>query len=633
MTYRVRLLLLLSVDAITIAAAVLFSFILRFDFGLTASHWQAIPLAIVVHVLLILTAFHCGKLYQRVWRYASVGELLSIVKWTGLVFLILLLVAPLIQAQIPGYAMSPPLLFTTWVLAVLGIGGSRLAWRVFRDSYLIKKEGQQRRNVLVVGAGQPGVSVTRELRFAKGSRYWPVAFIDDDRSRHHLELAGLPILGGIDIIEKAVEAYQVQDIVIAKPTASREEIAGILDICNSAKVNVKILPSATDVMNGKVSIGMIRDVQVEDLLGREPVTLDITGISGYVSGQVVLVTGAGGSIGSELCRQILRYDPETLLLLGHGENSIYEIDHELRMAYPDAVIVPLIADVQDLGRLEEIFDEYRPAVIFHAAAHKHVPLMEQNPVAAMRNNLFGTRNVAACAHQYGAAHFVLISTDKAVNPSSVMGLTKRLAELVIQDMNRHSPTIYAAVRFGNVLGSRGSVIPVFKKQILQGGPVTVTHPDMVRYFMTIPEAVQLIIQAGSMAKGGELFLLDMGEPVRIADLARDLITLSGLEPDVDIKIVYTGIRPGEKLYEEMLSAQEGLLATKHDKIFVSHPMPHDSEELQHVLDRLENLLYSPGQGERVEEMLALIGQIVPEYQKLPAGVERDAGRDAAPSSA
>ncbi|USG67145.1 polysaccharide biosynthesis protein [Brevibacillus ruminantium] len=633
MTHRKRLLLLCFLDACTIAGAVILACFLRFDFTLTAAEWQMIPFMISAYILLTLAAFHRGKLYHRVWTYASIGELLSIVKmslWvSGFMFIGLFLLQPLF----PLVSMPTSILLISWMLMVLGIGGSRLSWRIFRDSYLIKKGGQPRRNVLIVGAGQAGVLVTSELRFAKGSRYWPVAFIDDDRTQHHLELAGLPILGGKDKIQKAVETYQVQDVVIAKPTASKEEIAGIIDICKTTKVNVKILPSATDVINGKVSIGMIRDVQVEDLLGREPVTLDIAGISSYVSGQVVLVTGAGGSIGSELCRQILRYHPRQLLLLGHGENSIYEIDMELRQAFPESSLMPVIADIQDLAVLEEIFEQYRPKVVFHAAAHKHVPMMEQNPFAAIKNNLFGTRNVADCANLYGASHFVLISTDKAVNPSSIMGVTKRLAELLIQSLNQHSRTKFAAVRFGNVLGSRGSVIPVFKKQILQGGPVTVTHPDMVRYFMTIPEAVQLIIQAGSMAKGGEIFILDMGEPVKIADLARDLISLSGLEPEVDIKIVYSGIRPGEKLFEELLTAKEGILATKHDKIFISEPLPIASEEFHQALEQMELLISAPGTDQQLKEVLALISQLVPEFQRQPANTEPAARQVTAPSSA
>jgi FlaA1/EpsC-like NDP-sugar epimerase len=423
---------------------------------------------------------------------------------------------------------------------------------------------------------------------------------------------GLPVIGGREKIPEVIDQYSIQDIVIAIPSAPRSEIAKIIDICKNTKTSTKILPSVADLINGRVSVKSIREVRVEDLLGRDSVEVNLNEIAGYVKDQVVLVTGAGGSIGSELCRQISSYAPKKLLLLGRGENSIYEIELELRKSYPQ-MLEALIADIQDRSRMKEVFDLYRPSVVFHAAAHKHVPLMEQNPAEAVKNNIFGTKNVAECADEYGSSHFIMISTDKAVNPTSVMGATKRVAEIFIQGLDRISSTKFVAVRFGNVLGSRGSVIPVFQKQIQEGGPVTVTHPDMVRYFMTIPEAVQLVIQAGALAKGGEIFILDMGEPVKIVDLARNLIRLSGLLPDQDIKIEYTGIRPGEKLFEEILTNEEGISATKHDRILVGKPMNVSWDELQLKLMELQQIVAKDKAANRSGEIKKLLCDIVPAY--------------------
>ncbi|TCS70813.1 UDP-N-acetylglucosamine 4,6-dehydratase family protein [Effusibacillus lacus] len=370
------------------------------------------------------------------------------------------------------------------------------------------------------------------------------------------------------------------------------------------------------MINGKVSAKSIREVRVEDLLGRETVQLDLAETAGYLKDQVVLVTGAGGSIGSELCRQLSTFEPKLLLLLGHGENSLYEIELELGKNYPQR-IETIVADIQDRIRIREVFETYRPSVVFHAAAHKHVPLMERNPAEAVKNNIIGTLNVAESAQEYGASHFVLISTDKAVNPTSAMGATKRVAEMIVQGLNSYGSTRFSAVRFGNVLGSRGSVIPVFKRQIQAGGPVTVTHPDMVRYFMTIPEAVQLVIQAGALARGGEVFVLDMGDPVKIADLARDLIRLSGFVPDQDIKIQYTGIRPGEKLFEEILTSEEGISATKHNRIFVGKPVPIHWEKLRGAILSLEKISTSLDAEKRANEIKVFLRNLVPTYQYLP----------------
>lgn len=392
---------------------------------------------------------------------------------------------------------------------------------------------------------------------------------------------------------------------------SKTQISDIINICKTTKARLKIIPHIQEYIQGKMAANQMRDVQVEDLLGRDPIQTDLQNIADYVQNKIVLVTGAGGSIGSELCRQVAPFKPARLLLLGHGENSIYGIEMEMRRLFPNLPIETVIADVQDRTRIADVFREFGPQVVFHAAAHKHVPLMERNPSEAIKNNVFGSKNVAECADEFGAERFVLISTDKAVNPTSIMGTTKRIAEMFIQSLDKHSKTKFVAVRFGNVLGSRGSVIPRFKDQIARGGPVTVTHPEMVRYFMTIPEAVQLVIQAGAFAKGGEVFILDMGKPVKIVDLATDLIRLSGYEPNVDIDIEFSGIRAGEKLYEELLTSEEGMSSTMHDRIFIGKPMNINRTELEFEMRRLERVL-----GSDPEEIRALLQHLVPTYRNV-----------------
>ncbi|UOF88969.1 polysaccharide biosynthesis protein [Fodinisporobacter ferrooxydans] len=468
--------------------------------------------------------------------------------------------------------------------------------------------------ILIVGAGDAGVLVAKELQNTK-SRMTPVAFVDDDPAKHHRSVFGLPIVGGCGQIIEVVQNLNIDTIVVAIPSASREKISNILNICYQTSATVKILPSVSEWIVGKNTTELIREVSMEDLLGREPIQVNLTEVSGYIAGQTVLVTGAGGSIGSEICRQIAHLAPNTLLLLGHGETSIFQIDLELRNAFPNLSIIPIIADIQNLSAIRQVFHAYGPNVVFHAAAHKHVTLMEMNPLEAIKNNVLGTRNVAQCAHETKGSHFVMISSDKAVNPTSVMGATKRLAELVIQSYNERSETKFSAVRFGNVLGSRGSVIPVFKQQIQKGGPVTVTHPEMVRYFMTIKEAVQLVIQAGALAKGGEIFILDMGRPVKIVDLAKDLIRLSGFRPDIDIPISFTGIRPGEKLFEELLTNEEGISATKHNTIFVSKPSGYCKESTSEFISIFESLSENTYSRKTPEEIKQLIFLYVPElYQ-------------------
>ncbi|WP_372663101.1 polysaccharide biosynthesis protein [Cohnella sp.] len=583
MRYPIRLSFLILIDILMVWISIVSSYYFRFD-GAVPYHYiqQGIVFGVISSVFCAASMFYF-KLYNRIWRYASIGELVSISK-------------AVISSCILAYAATYFVYGNTVPLSIFArnletilllLGGSRFLWRVYRDNY---KQNTELKKALIVGAGECGMLIAKEIKFNKKSTVYPVAFIDDDFRKTSLQVYGLPVIGSRNDIPAIVDQQQIEVIIIAIPSVSKKEISDIIDICKTTKAKLKIIPPLQDIIQGKVTLNTIRDVQVEDLLGRDPIQTDLKGISNYVRDKVVLVTGAGGSIGSELCRQIATFSPGNLLILGHGENSIYTIELELRRNFPDLRIEALIADIQDRDKMKEVFCEYRPNVVFHAAAHKHVPLMERNPSEAVKNNVFGTKNVADCADEFEAERFVLVSSDKAVNPSSVMGTTKRIAEMYIQSLNNSSSTKFAAVRFGNVLGSRGSVIPLFKDQIARGGPVTVTHPEMVRYFMTIPEAVQLVIQAGALSDGGEIYVLDMGKPVRIIELAEDLIRLSGFEPYHDIPIEFTGIRNGEKLFEELLSMDEGITATQHDRIFIGHPGQINRFELELEFRRLEKVL-------------------------------------------
>ena len=528
----------------------------------------------------ILGIFYSSRLYHRIWTYASMGELITIIKAISMGVLAIVTVSYFSNATI-----IQEVILSVWVYSIVLIGGSRFAWRLYvernnKRKYPLTKVGKK---VLIYGAGSAGALVAREYENHYNGKLPVIGFIDDDPAKHHLKIYGLPVFGDRKIIPTLVSEYCVEEIIIAMPSVSGKEVREIIEFCKELVGEVKILPGVYQFLNGNVSINKIRPVDIEDLLGREPVQINLEEISHYLKRKVVLITGAGGSIGSELCRQIAQVDPEKIILLGHGENSIYKIWLELRDKFPLLPLEIEIADVRDRFKLELVFAKHRPRVVFHAAAHKHVPLMEMHPDEAIKTNVFGTKYVAEMADRFGAERFVLISTDKAVNPSSVMGATKRIAELIIQNLFKHSDTKFAAVRFGNVLGSRGSVVPIFKEQIARGGPITVTHPGMTRYFMTIPEAVQLVIQAGAMAEGGEVFLLDMGEPVKIVDLAANLIKLSGLEPGKDIEIKVTGIRPGEKLFEELLTTEEGSSSTKHKRIFIAKPVEVDEAVLLYEL--------------------------------------------------
>jgi FlaA1/EpsC-like NDP-sugar epimerase len=536
---------------------------------------------LTISSIALLTSHHLFafkyRLYQRAWEYASVGEMLGIVRAVTLS----ILVAGLIQFAVSGNVYVR-VLGITWMLHIILIGGSRFSWRMMRDNYI--QPQTQKKRALIVGAGSAGSMLVRQLKKSQDTDLFPIGFVDDDPKKQKLQIYGVTVLGKTKDIPNLVDILNVETIVIAIPSLNKKEIQKIYLECSKTKAKTQIMPLIEDLISGKVSVSQIREVQVEDLLGRKPVELDINSISKNITGKTILVTGAGGSIGSEICRQVSKFKPKKLLLLGHGENSIYQIDMELRNRHgKDFEIIPIIADVQDRDRIFEVMSVHVPDVVYHAAAHKHVPLMEYNPKEAVKNNVIGTKNVAEAADMFGVNTFVLVSTDKAVNPTNVMGSTKRIAEMVIQQLDKSSHTNYVAVRFGNVLGSRGSVIPLFKKQIQAGGPVTVTHPDMTRYFMTIPEASRLVMQAGALARGGEIFVLDMGEPVKIVDLAKNLIHLSGYNID-EIGIKYAGIRPGEKMYEELLGENEVHKKEVFPKIFIGKTVDFDYGRVYNLIE-------------------------------------------------
>ena len=555
--------ILFITDIVTIVIVAFISLFIRFDGHIEPQYISqmvdALPLLLISYMLMFLIM----HLYTRIWRYAGMREVLA-------VFVATTIGTALFYSSMFVFGKSLPrsIYFITWFLTTGIVGMGRMLLHYVALHYSSGDDGESGQvNTLIIGAGDAGATIAREIeRYHKRSRK-VIGFIDDDESKFNRLMGGVRILGNRHDIPSIVKENKVKEIIIAMPSVTRNEIRKIMEICSPLKCKVNTLPGMYQLLDDEVLVSHLHPVSIEDLLERDEVRLDMDIVEHYIRDKVVLVTGAGGSIGSEICRQIMRVGPKQLLLLGHGENSIYLINQELKNIYKDGPIIPIIADIRDKQQLDQIFTQYNPQVVFHAAAHKHVPLMEIQPMAAVLNNIYGTRNVADVAGRHGVERFVMISTDKAVNPTSVMGATKRVAEKVIISMNDTYDTKYITVRFGNVLGSRGSVIPLFKKQIEAGGPVTVTDPEMTRYFMTIPEASQLVLQAGAMGKGGEVFLLDMGEPVKIIDLARNMIRLSGLEPDKDIHIKITGLRPGEKKYEELLTSEEGTNRTNHTKIF------------------------------------------------------------------
>lgn len=580
---KVRIGFLMLIDILLITFAYVISCYIRFDvYGFNdyiGIILKFIPITILIYIV-ILWLF---KMYNRIWRTASIDEAINGVLACGFGCMINYLVMEFMAIRIPRTVT-----IVAGILITCGVLSVRISYRVVRrlKQFLkaIKKQGKE--NVLIIGAGECAQLIITEILREKTDEYNIVGLIDDNKGKVNNYLKGYKILGDRYDIEEICKEKDVDKIIIAIPSLSAEDRKGIVEICNKTKLKVKIIPGVYEIIDGKINLNQMRDVDLKDLLGRPEVKLDRQGIEEYLTGKRVLVTGAGGSIGSELCRQIAAFKPSNLIMVDIYENNIYEIQNELNRKKPEQNKAVIIASVRDKRRMEEIFNRYKPQVVFHAAAHKHVPLMEDSPSEAIKNNVKGTLNVSECADKYGVERFVLISTDKAVNPTNVMGASKRLCEMVVQGMNKKSNTEFVAVRFGNVLGSNGSVIPLFKKQIKEGGPVTLTHREITRYFMLIPEAAQLVLQAGAYARGGEIFVLDMGKPVKIYDLAVNLIKLSGLEPHKDIKIEVTGLRPGEKLYEELLMNEEGLTETAHEKIFIGKPGDFDIEEVKKSIDMI-----------------------------------------------
>ena len=587
-----RMLLLMVLDAVFTVLASYVAVLTRMEFKVDWWIWNNYLKVIGIDILITLVVYYVFKLYKSMWRYASIIEvrrLLLAVYCSD--FLRMLLYVFVLKVELPRswYFLEPcMLLILSSTLRFLYRG-----MRSMKNDNPIFEQDKHLINVMIIGAGEAGNMLLREIKRSSHLPMRVVCFIDDDPLKQGYYMNDVPIVGNRDVIGEMVKKYEVNEIYIALPSASINERRELMTICNDTGCKIKLLPGIYQLMNGEVKVSKLRNVEIEDLLGRDPISVNMNQIASYVENRTVMVTGGGGSIGSELCRQVAARHPRKLIIVDIYENNAYDIQMELRNAHPELNLDVRIASIRDGEKIDALFNELRPEVVYHAAAHKHVPLMEDSPNEAIKNNVFGTLNVVRAADKYHVKRFVQISTDKAVNPTNIMGASKRMCEMIIQAFSRHSRTVFTAVRFGNVLGSNGSVIPLFKKQIAHGGPVTVTDKNIIRYFMTIPEAVSLVMQAGIFAKGGEIFVLDMGEPVKIDDLARNLIKLSGFTPDVDIPIIYTGLRPGEKLYEELLMDEEGLQKTENSSIFIGHPLDFDEEvyfeQLHHLRGTIDDM--------------------------------------------
>lgn len=609
---KAKMSILVVMDSILIFFAYFVAFIFRFKYtdisiaDVVILYGNYIGRIFFVCALFV-SIFVLFRQYKSIWSIASIDEFISGVVATSVGTIIILVMSYFDNSRIP-------LMITIMagIMIMIFCNGIRIGWRVVRRTlmFITDRSNGNCKRVLVVGAGGAGALVANEYKKNPQYKKKVVAFVDDFREKRGTYISGIKVLGDRYDIPTVVESQRIEEIIIAISELKEVELKGILDECKKTTAQVKIMPGVSEVIDGKFSVKKIRDVDVEDLLGREPIKLDFSGISSYIENKVIMVTGGGGSIGSELCRQIVRFNPKELIIFDIYENNAYDLQNELLRKYENLNLKTLIGSVRDRKRLNSIFKEYRPQVVFHAAAHKHVPLMEDSPGEAIKNNILGTLNTAELASEYGVERFVLISTDKAVNPTNVMGATKRMCEMVIQSIDKESDTEFVAVRFGNVLGSNGSVVPLFKKQIAEGGPVTLTHKDITRYFMTIPEASQLVLQAGAYAKGGEIFVLDMGQPVKIYDLAENLIRLSGYIPNEEIEIKVTGLRPGEKLYEELLMEEEGLSETPHKKIFIGRPGEFKLERVKNNINELLDVV-KLGNKEKLREKLH---EVVPTYR-------------------
>lgn len=609
-----RALLLALIDAVIIALSSVIALMARFDFsyaGIMAPYLSNLYHYMPVNIVLTLIVFYFCRMYHSLWKFVGVHELGYMLVANGISFFVQITGMYLLQ-----YSMPRSYHFFQILLQTVLVCGIRFSYRFFRHLREVKDQkfgrGYKWKRVMVIGAGEAGKVIIKEIIDSQLLTMKICCVIDDDRNKDGRYINGVPIVGNRSTILSNVEKYKIDSIILAIPSAPLQEKKDILEICKMSGCELKTLPGVYQLIDGELNVSKLRDVEITDLLGREPIQVNLNEIMGYVKDKVILVTGGGGSIGSELCRQIAAYQPKQLIIFDIYENNAYEIQQELKRHYPDLNLEVLIGSVRNTHRLNMVFATYHPEIVYHAAAHKHVPLMEDSPNEAIKNNVFGTFKTAKAASDYGAKRFVLISTDKAVNPTNIMGASKRLCEMIVQSFNKMSDTEFVAVRFGNVLGSNGSVIPLFKKQIAEGGPVTVTDKNIIRYFMTIPEAVSLVLQAGAYAKGGEIFVLEMGEPVKIDDMARNLIRLSGYTPDVDIKIQYTGLRPGEKLYEELLMAEEGMKETANKLIHIGKPIEMNEEEFFQQLSELKTACYEDD--EHIKEKVA---QMVPTYHMKP----------------
>ena len=599
---------IVAIHLFFIVLAYALAFLVRFDFSFPSEFLLIFLQTLWLVVVTKLASLYFFNLFRGLWRYVGITDILQILKASVAATILFILANVFIR----GGAMFPRSIYLIDLLwFFLFVAGSRLLTRLIDERYRASSLPKSQVRVLIVGAGQTGLLVLKQY-LSNPYAGQVVGFIDDDKKKHHESILGIKILGGSHDIAHVVQKYSVGEIVLAMPSASGEHIRNVLSCCEATGAKIKTVPAIEKIIDGTLEVKP-RQVKLDDLLGREPVMINKENVEGYLKNKRVLVTGAGGSIGSELCRQILLYNPQKIILLDHNENDVYFLEIELRAQFPKADFRTVIGDIQDVGLLRYIFTTCKPEVVFHAAAHKHVPLMEQNPIAAVKNNVIGTRNLVYAATHYGAERFVLISTDKAVHPTSIMGATKRMAEMILQSKASRSRTHCMAVRFGNVIGSAGSVVPLFKKQIENGGPVTVTHPEVTRYFMSIPEAASLVLQAGALGKGGEIFILDMGEPIKIVDLAKNLITLSGLVPGKDISIKFTGLRAGEKLYEELLHDTEHDTVTRHNKIYVSQPEKFEPSQFRSLVRRMHHYIKLADE----KKVIQLLATLVP-IQRVPA---------------
>jgi FlaA1/EpsC-like NDP-sugar epimerase len=599
----------MSADIFLITFSVWLAFMFRFDGNIPDQYFPFIYRMIGLTIIFIIPIFYFQKLYSFSWSYVSTNEAISLFYGTTLAF-VFLSTAIFLSYYFPHFINFPrSTIFVSYFLVFIFCGTIRFSKRIY-----LRIIGQNRMSekdrTLIVGAGDAGEQILRSIISSNKSRYYPVGFVDDNPIKKGVSIHGLNVFGKIYDIPDIVGRYKIKQLIIALPSVSGKKIREAVELGKKAGVwKIKIAPPLSEIIRGQVSFKNLKNVEVEDLLGREQVNLDAKQIEGFIKNKLVLITGAAGSIGSELSRQVAKFKPEELILLDQDETGIFNISNELRNNFANLKIQSLIADIRDTEKIREIFGKFQPKIVFHAAAYKHVPLMEENPDEAVKNNIFGTENLVDASLEAGVEKFIFISTDKAVNPTSVMGATKKVAEMICQSRNQKGKTKFISVRFGNVLNSRGSVIPIFREQIKRGGPVEVTHCDMKRYFMLTSEACLLVMQAGAMGKGGEVFVLDMGEPVKIFDLAKEMIKLSGLEPDKDIAVVFTGIRPGEKLFEEMLTAEEGTMATQNQKIFVAKLSDTKNEELGPKLDAIKSLT-----GDQSDKIIKILKDIVPRYE-------------------